>query len=71
MAYKLEFADNVAEDEDNVSSSTDIVILVKHKDFPYLDGMVVDYVKNGLTEGLDFQNPNIKAKCGCGESFQV
>jgi iron-sulfur cluster assembly protein len=32
----------------------------------------VDYVKtNGLNEGFEFNNPNVKNMCGCGESFTV
>jgi Fe-S cluster assembly iron-binding protein IscA len=29
------------------------------------------YVKNGLNEGFEFNNPNKKGECGCGESFTV
>jgi iron-sulfur cluster assembly protein len=37
----------------------------------YLDGTEVDYTKDGLSEGFKFSNPNVKATCGCGESFNV
>jgi Fe-S cluster assembly iron-binding protein IscA len=31
--------------------------------------MIVSYVKNGLlSEGLEFNNPNVRSNCGCGES---
>ena len=33
--------------------------------------MKVDYVKKGLNEGFEFNNPNSKGECGCGESFRV
>ena len=36
-----------------------------------IDGMEMDYVKNGLNEGFEFNNPNKKGECGCGESFTV
>lgn len=36
-----------------------------------LQGTVVDYVKQGLNQNLVMQNPNVKAACGCGESFSV
>ncbi|HHQ42061.1 MAG TPA: iron-sulfur cluster assembly accessory protein, partial [Chromatiales bacterium] len=36
-----------------------------------LDGTEVDYVREGLNEGFRFNNPNVKATCGCGESFTV
>jgi iron-sulfur cluster assembly protein len=31
----------------------------------------MDFVKEGLNEGFKFTNPNVKAECGCGESFTV
>jgi iron-sulfur cluster assembly protein len=31
----------------------------------------VDFTKDGLSEGFRFSNPNVKATCGCGESFST
>ncbi|MGK0372853.1 MAG: iron-sulfur cluster assembly protein [Glaciecola sp.] len=31
----------------------------------------MDFVKEGLNEGFEFKNPNMKNECGCGESFHV
>ena len=45
--------------------------LAEEKNLPYLDGMEVDYAKQGLNEGFRFRNPNVKDTCGCGESFNV
>ena len=36
-----------------------------------LDGIELDYVKEGLNEGFKYNNPNVKESCGCGESFHV
>ena len=33
-------------------------------------GVTLDYTKKGLNEGFEFDNPNEKSKCGCGESFK-
>jgi iron-sulfur cluster assembly protein len=46
-------------------------VLVDAKSLAYLDGMTVDYVRQGLNEGFEFINPNVKDECGCGESFRV
>ena len=70
MAYKLEFADAVAED-DLQFASHGVTLLVDPKSLAYLDGMVLDYTREGLNEGFKFNNPNIKSQCGCGESFGV
>ena len=29
------------------------------------------FVREGLNEGLQFNNPNVTGECGCGESFTV
>jgi iron-sulfur cluster assembly accessory protein len=34
-------------------------------------GTVIDYAKETLKEGLKFNNPNVSAECGCGESFTL
>jgi len=70
MAYVLEFADEV-EDEDVVFDDNNIKVVVDPKSLVYLDGTQLDYGKEGLNEGIIFKNPNVKDECGCGESFNV
>jgi len=70
MAYIMEFADEVR-DEDQVFESNGIKILVDPKSLVYIDGTELDFVREGLNEGFQFNNPNIKNECGCGESFNV
>ncbi len=70
MAYKLEFAD-AADEGDLEFDSFGVKVLVDPKSLPYIDGMVLDYTREGLNEGFKFDNPNVKNACGCGESFQV
>ena len=70
MAYKLEFAD-VLSDEDMQFHSHGVTLLVDPKSLPYIDGMELDFQREGLNEGFKFNNPNVKNECGCGESFQV
>lgn len=70
MAYKLEFADDVNADELKFESGG-VTVLVDPQSLPYLDGMVLDYTREGLNEGFKFDNPNVKDVCGCGESFKV
>lgn len=70
MAYKLEFAD-VLSDDDLQFQSHGVTLLVDPKSLPYIDGMELDFQREGLNEGFKFNNPNVKNECGCGESFQV
>lgn len=69
-AYVLEYADKYDE-ADSVTDIDDFKIVIDAKSMPYLTGIHVDYVKQGLNEGFTFTNPNSKGECGCGESFTV
>jgi iron-sulfur cluster assembly protein len=69
-AYNLEFVDTLNED-DSEYVSNDILLVVDAKSLTFISGTEVDYVKEGLNEGFEFNNPLTKAKCGCGESFTV
>jgi iron-sulfur cluster assembly protein len=70
LAYKLEFAD-VEDPEDIKFESHGVTVYVDPKSLVYLDGTELDFVKEGLNEGFQFNNPNVKNSCGCGESFNV
>ena len=70
LSYVLEFVDS-AEAEDEVFHCGDIKLIIDPKSLVYLDGTQLDYVKEGLNEGFEFKNPNVKDECGCGESFHV
>jgi len=70
LAYKLEYADAIA-DEDLVFESHGVTVVVDPKSLPYLDGTELDFAREGLNEGFKFNNPNVKNECGCGESFNV
>ncbi len=70
MAYVLEFADDVGSD-DQIFESHGVKVIVDPKSLTYLDGTELDYKKEGLNEGFEFNNPNVKDSCGCGESFNV
>jgi iron-sulfur cluster assembly protein len=73
LAYVLEYVD-VEQGREICIEHHDINgvrIYIDPKHRPYLYGMTIDYVRNGLNEGFDFQNPNERDRCGCGESFRV
>ncbi|KMW72292.1 iron-sulfur cluster assembly protein [Photorhabdus luminescens subsp. luminescens] len=70
MAYLLEFADMINED-DTVFEDKGVKVIIDGKSMVYLDGTELDFVKEGLNEGFKFNNPNVSSECGCGESFNV
>jgi len=72
LAYVLEYVDEyTAETGVTNYAQTDFVVLIDAKSLVYLNGLTMDWVRNGLNEGFDFVNPNEKDRCGCGESFRI
>ena len=70
MAYVLEFVDQLDEG-DVVFEDHGVKVIVDPKSMVYIDGTELDFAKQGLNEGFQFNNPNVKDECGCGESFNV
>ena len=72
LAYVLEYVDEyIAEAGITNYAQNDFVVLIDAKSLVYLNGLTMDWVRNGLNEGFDFVNPNEKDRCGCGESFRI
>ena len=72
LAYKLEYLDELPESGEWMSyNSNGVLICVNQNDLPFVDGITMEWKRQGLQEGFDFINPNAKAKCGCGSSFQI
>ena len=70
LAYVLEYVD-APNPEDQTIDCNGCTVFVDPKSCPYLMGLEIDYVRNGLNEGFEFRNPNERDRCGCGESFRV
>lgn len=70
LAYVLEYIDNLNL-EDIAYEQEGFVVVVDPKSSAYLNGLEVDYVRQGLNEGFEFVNPQEKDRCGCGESFRI
>jgi iron-sulfur cluster assembly protein len=70
LAYVLEFVEEIGE-SDEVFEIKDVKIVIDKKSLVYLDGLEMDWKKQGLNEGFEFNNPNANGECGCGESFTV
>lgn len=70
LAYVLEYVDAL-NDGDNVIEANGVRVIVDTRSAVYLNGLEIDYVRQGLNEGFEFRNPNERDRCGCGESFRV
>ncbi len=69
-AYVVEVAESVGA-QDQVFESQGVKLVVDREVLGFLDGTELDYVREGLNASFRFNNPNVKATCGCGESFTV
>lgn len=70
FAYTLEYVDNV-DPQDQVFEQHDVKLIIKSEDLQYLQGIELDYRREGINEAFKFNNPNVVGTCGCGESFAV
>ncbi|HET7369430.1 MAG TPA: iron-sulfur cluster assembly accessory protein [Gammaproteobacteria bacterium] len=69
-AYAIDYARDTGAD-DTVFEERGVRIVVDSKSLSMLDGIEVDFVRDGLNQAFKFNNPNVKDECGCGESFSV
>lgn len=70
LAYVLEYVDT-PNNEDTVFTDNSVTVIVDPKSLPIVDGITVDYVRQGLNEGFEFVNNKEKDRCGCNESFRI
>jgi iron-sulfur cluster assembly protein len=70
FAYTMDYADNLNPD-DKVFEAFGVKVVVAEPDLEFLDGIQLDYRREGINEAFQFNNPNVKGTCGCGESFTV
>lgn len=62
-------ADTEKEEDDYVFPITDdYSMVVDIFSFGYLDNAEIDYKKDLMGESFVFNNPNVKAQCGCANS---
>ncbi len=70
LSYKLRFVP-APKRGDILVRSGGMPVLVDARTALYLKGTVLDYSDKMIGGGFKFTNPNAKASCSCGESFNV
>ncbi|MBF2753817.1 MAG: iron-sulfur cluster assembly accessory protein [Gammaproteobacteria bacterium AqS3] len=70
LAYLLEFVD-AAQQDDILVEDQGVSLYLDPRSLDFIRDTQLDFVVEGLNSGLVFNNPNIKAECGCGKSFTV
>lgn len=57
--------------DDKVIEQNGLKLFVDANSYLYLAGTQIDYVDDVTGSGFKFDNPNARATCGCGESFDA
>ena len=71
LSYVVDYVVDVREADVMVPLNEQYTLYIDKGSYPYLKGMNVDYVTQGLNSRFVFSNPNQTGQCGCGESFTV
>lgn len=72
--YILEFAYSESEKPLDIAFTfEEITVLIDKAVYQkfFKGGTLMDFRKEGMKEGLMFENPNVANQCGCGESFTL
>ena len=70
LSYKMKFVMEPKEGDIYVLSES-VKVLVDSKTSLYLRGTLLEYSDKLVAGGFKFSNPNAKASCSCGESFNL
>ena len=70
LSYKLKFVP-APKRGDILVRTAGVAVVVDSKSALYLKGTRLDYSAALVAGGFKFSNPNAKASCSCGESFNV
>ena len=60
-----------AEGDVAVDLANGVTLFLEPAALSFLRGTEIDYAREGVNRTLKFNNPNVTAECGCGESFSV
>ena len=70
-AYVLDLVDGAEGDDVVLQAGENVTLAVASDAVDVLRGTEIDMVTEGINRVIKFNNPNVVAECGCGESFSV
>ena len=70
LSYKMKFVSH-GKDNDILVETAGKSVIIDSKTALYLRGTTLDYSSKLVGGGFKFINPNAKASCSCGESFNL
>lgn len=68
--YHVDFVEQPDAD-DLVFETDDVRVFVDTESMKLVGGTTIDYVQDGISRVMRFNNPLAQDTCGCGESFTV
>lgn len=72
LMYEVVIADGFDPVTDFAVKHNGFDVIIEHQYLHALKGATLDYITEGFNSHFEIvNNPNEKAKCGCGESFSV
>lgn len=68
--YQLDFVEQPSAG-DAVFETEDVRVFVDAESLRLVSGTTIDYVQEGISKVMRFDNPRAENTCGCGESFSI
>lgn len=71
LSYVIDYVKEPLVEDLVISIEKNYLVCIDKASYPFIRGVEVDYVKQGLNQKFVFNNPNQTGQCGCGESFTI
>ena len=69
--YVLEPVAQIPAGHREVRIDDELTLFVDESSLPVISGTTLRFVREGLNEQIQFDNPRARDYCGCGESFTI
>ena len=70
-AYELDVVESAQGDDMVLEPAEGLSLAIAPDAITLIKGTEIDMVTEGINRVVKFNNPNVVAECGCGESFTV
>ena len=71
LSYVVDFVKTPEANDCLFPQAGNYLVCIDKASYPFLRGIGIDFVKQGLNSKFISDNPNQTGACGCGESFTV
>ncbi|PTY36086.1 [Fe-S]-binding protein [Saccharospirillum sp. MSK14-1] len=69
--YVVDFVSEANDSDLQFAVADDVTLFVQQSALPIVRGTEIDFGAEGVNRVIKFNNPNVSAECGCGESFII